>query len=164
MPYPVKEETSQQKRDKEASTLRDKVRPASNKNKAVKRKCVKPEHEPLEDEDWNPPDKKLKTEINLNNEPGDRKKTVTKVKIEKKTTNCSTKTDERCVSWNVEQVIGGSLDVAVWAAKNVVKLLDEGCTIPFIARYRKEMTGLMEVQKLRDTFTMLEELRYGVVL
>lgn len=166
MSYPVKEASSQKKRDMKASPFRDKVTPASNKNKAVKRKCVKTELEPLEDEDWNPPDKKMKTEINLNNEPVGRKKTVTKVKIEKekKTTNCSSKTDERCVSWNVEHVISGSLDVSVWAAKNVVKLLDEGCTIPFIARYRKEVTGLMEVQKLRDTCSMLEELRYVVHL
>jgi uncharacterized protein len=33
---------------------------------------------------------------------------------------------------------------------NVVKLIDEGCTIPFIARYRKEMTGGMDDQVLRE--------------
>lgn len=40
------------------------------------------------------------------------------------------------------------------AISNTVKLLDEGCTIPFIARYRKEMTGgLDEIQiaSIRDT-------------
>ena len=31
-----------------------------------------------------------------------------------------------------------------------VRLLDEGNTIPFIARYRKEMTGAMDDQKLRE--------------
>jgi len=34
-------------------------------------------------------------------------------------------------------------------AENVVKLLDEGNTIPFIARYRKEMTGAIDDQLLR---------------
>ena len=34
-------------------------------------------------------------------------------------------------------------------AKNVVDLLDEGNTIPFIARYRKEMTGAIDDQVLR---------------
>ncbi len=35
-------------------------------------------------------------------------------------------------------------------AKNVVELLDEGNTIPFIARYRKEMTGAIDDQVLRN--------------
>ena len=35
-------------------------------------------------------------------------------------------------------------------AKNVVALLDEGNTIPFIARYRKEMTGAIDDQVLRN--------------
>ncbi len=35
-------------------------------------------------------------------------------------------------------------------AENVVKLLDEGNTIPFIARYRKEMTGAIDDQVLRQ--------------
>ncbi|MGN0814240.1 MAG: Tex family protein [Candidatus Coproplasma sp.] len=35
-------------------------------------------------------------------------------------------------------------------AENVVKLLDEGNTIPFIARYRKEMTGAINDQVLRE--------------
>lgn len=35
-------------------------------------------------------------------------------------------------------------------AENVVKLLDEGNTIPFIARYRKEMTGAIDDQLLRE--------------
>ena len=34
--------------------------------------------------------------------------------------------------------------------KNVVDLIDEGYTIPFIARYRKEMHGTMDDTTLRD--------------
>ena len=34
-------------------------------------------------------------------------------------------------------------------ANNIVNLLDEGNTIPFIARYRKEMTGAIDDQVLR---------------
>ena len=33
--------------------------------------------------------------------------------------------------------------------QNILKLLDEGNTIPFIARYRKEMTGAIDDQVLR---------------
>ncbi len=43
--------------------------------------------------------------------------------------------------------------------ENVVKLLDEGNTIPFIARYRKELTGAMDDQLLRKFADKLELLR-----
>lgn len=36
-------------------------------------------------------------------------------------------------------------------AKNIISLIDEGNTIPFIARYRKEMTGSCDDQVLRET-------------
>lgn len=42
---------------------------------------------------------------------------------------------------------------------NIVNLLDEGNTIPFIARYRKEMTGHIDDQVLRDLSTRLQYLR-----
>ncbi len=43
--------------------------------------------------------------------------------------------------------------------KNIVDLLDEGNTIPFIARYRKELTGHIDDQVLRDFADRLEYLR-----
>lgn len=43
--------------------------------------------------------------------------------------------------------------------ENVVKLLDDGCTIPFIARYRKEMTGSLDDQILRELSERLTYLR-----
>jgi uncharacterized protein len=42
---------------------------------------------------------------------------------------------------------------------NIVSLIDEGNTIPFIARYRKEMTGACDDQVLRDIFDRLTYLR-----
>ena len=42
---------------------------------------------------------------------------------------------------------------------NVVELLDEGNTIPFIARYRKEMHGAMDDTVLRDLYDRLNYLR-----
>jgi uncharacterized protein len=44
-------------------------------------------------------------------------------------------------------------------AKNVVALLDEGNTIPFIARYRKEMTGAIDDQVLREFSDRYEYLK-----
>ena len=43
--------------------------------------------------------------------------------------------------------------------ENVVKLIDEGNTIPFIARYRKELHGGMDDTKLRTLFERLSALR-----
>ena len=44
-------------------------------------------------------------------------------------------------------------------AQNIITLIDEGNTIPFIARYRKEMTGACDDQVLRDIFDRLTYLR-----
>ncbi|MGN1139268.1 MAG: Tex-like N-terminal domain-containing protein, partial [Ruminococcus sp.] len=44
-------------------------------------------------------------------------------------------------------------------AENVIKLLDEGNTIPFIARYRKEMHGSMDDQLIRQFAERLEYMR-----
>ncbi len=43
--------------------------------------------------------------------------------------------------------------------ENTVALIDEGNTIPFIARYRKEMTGAMDDQLLRELYDRLNYLR-----
>ena len=40
-----------------------------------------------------------------------------------------------------------------------MELLDEGCTIPFISRYRKEKTGNMDEVKVEEVSSMLEKLR-----
>ena len=44
-------------------------------------------------------------------------------------------------------------------ANNLITLLDEGCTVPFIARYRKEMHGSCDDQVIRDFADRLEYLR-----
>ena len=48
---------------------------------------------------------------------------------------------------DIKDIIAKQLQLAVKAVENTIALLDEGCTIPFISRYRKEKTGgLDEVQ------------------
>ena len=42
---------------------------------------------------------------------------------------------------------------------NTLKLIDEGNTIPFIARYRKEATGELTDEVLRNLYERLEFLR-----
>jgi len=46
-----------------------------------------------------------------------------------------------------------------WQVQNTINLIDEGCTIPFIARYRKELTGELNDQVLRELHERLVYLR-----
>ena len=41
--------------------------------------------------------------------------------------------------------------------ENTVKLFDEGATVPFIARYRKEVTGNLDEEQIRD---VIEKVTY----
>lgn len=50
-------------------------------------------------------------------------------------------------------------NLKTWQLENVIKLLDEGNTIPFIARYRKEAHGSLDDQTLREISERLEYLR-----
>ena len=51
------------------------------------------------------------------------------------------------------------LKVEKWQVEAAVKLIDEGNTIPFIARYRKEVTGSLNDEQLRDLYERLNYLR-----
>lgn len=50
-------------------------------------------------------------------------------------------------------------NIQPWQAENTVALLEEGNTVPFIARYRKEKTGSLDDQLLRDFSVRLEILK-----
>lgn len=51
------------------------------------------------------------------------------------------------------------LSLKLWQVENTVKLIDDGNTIPFIARYRKEATGSLDDQVLRSLSDRLTYLR-----
>ena len=51
------------------------------------------------------------------------------------------------------------LNVEKWQVEAAVKLIDEGCTIPFISRYRKEATGSLNDEQLRELHERLVYLR-----
>ena len=57
------------------------------------------------------------------------------------------------------QILAAELDQPLQYVKNVVELLDEGNTIPFIARYRKELHGAMDDTTLRTLADRLQYLR-----
>lgn len=61
----------------------------------------------------------------------------------------------------IDRYISQELNINPKNTKNALKLLSEGATIPFVARYRKEYTGSLDETQLRniwDRFTYLQEL------
>ena len=59
----------------------------------------------------------------------------------------------------ISQILARELNQSEAYVDNVIKLLDEGNTIPFIARYRKELHGSMDDTTLRALFDRLQYLR-----
>lgn len=60
---------------------------------------------------------------------------------------------------NFVEEISSQFNLKPYQVENVIKLIDEGNTIPFIARYRKEAHGSLDDQILRDISERLEYLR-----
>ena len=58
---------------------------------------------------------------------------------------------------NIEKTIASELGIQTWQVEAVIRLIDEGNTIPFIARYRKEAHGTLNDEQLRS---LDERLRY----
>ena len=60
---------------------------------------------------------------------------------------------------DINKKIAEELNIKVWQVEAVVQLIDEGCTIPFIARYRKEQHGTLDDEQLRKLDERLTYLR-----
>lgn len=60
---------------------------------------------------------------------------------------------------DIIQKITQELGIKSWQTEAVTKLIDEGNTIPFIARYRKEATGALDDEVLRSFDERLKYLR-----
>lgn len=56
------------------------------------------------------------------------------------------------------KIISSSLQLSEKQIQNAIKLLDDGATIPFISRYRKELTGGMDEVQLADTKEQYDKL------
>lgn len=60
---------------------------------------------------------------------------------------------------NINETLSKEFNVRLDRVENIVKMIDEGDTIPFIARYRKELTGSLDDQILREMNDRLNYLR-----
>jgi len=59
------------------------------------------------------------------------------------------------------KIIAGELKLAASGVQNTLQLLDEGATVPFISRYRKEMTGSLdevEIAAIKERYEKLQEI------
>src|SRR5665647_784984 len=59
------------------------------------------------------------------------------------------------------QKISAELAIQSWQVENVISLIDGGATVPFLARYRKEMTGSLDevvIASIHDRVIQLREL------
>ena len=69
----------------------------------------------------------------------------------------------------ITKKIAEQLNLPVQVVGNTPELLGEGCTIPFIARYRKERTGALDevqiaaISNLNDKLTELEKRKESIV-
>ncbi len=62
---------------------------------------------------------------------------------------------------NISQTIADELNVRIQQVTASIALLDEGATVPFISRYRKEVTGGLDdtqLRRLEDRLNYLREL------
>ena len=60
---------------------------------------------------------------------------------------------------SIQEILAQELGQKLEYVENVITLMDEGNTIPFIARYRKELHGAMDDTTLRNLETRLNYLR-----
>ncbi len=60
---------------------------------------------------------------------------------------------------NITNIIANELNIKDYQVQKTISLIDEGNTIPFIARYRKEATGNLSDETLRELFERLTYLR-----
>ena len=60
---------------------------------------------------------------------------------------------------DINKTLAEELGVQLWQTQAAVELIDEGNTIPFIARYRKEKTGSLNDEELRKLYERLQYLR-----
>ncbi|XP_043991507.1 S1 RNA-binding domain-containing protein 1 [Gambusia affinis] len=66
--------------------------------------------------------------------------------------------NELNMNWNLNELISTLTCVERWVCGNIIKLLREENTVPFMVRYRKEMINHMDADAVRDVQMVYEEL------
>uniref|UniRef100_A0A8D0H2P2 S1 RNA-binding domain-containing protein 1 n=1 Tax=Sphenodon punctatus TaxID=8508 RepID=A0A8D0H2P2_SPHPU len=66
--------------------------------------------------------------------------------------------EENKMNWDIVQVLSDRTNIEEWVCANIIRLFKDDNTIPFIARYRKELINNLEADALREVQQTLEEL------
>ncbi|XP_006272234.1 S1 RNA-binding domain-containing protein 1 [Alligator mississippiensis] len=67
--------------------------------------------------------------------------------------------EELEMNWDIVQALAERTNIEPWVCANIIRLFNDENTIPFIARYRKELINNLEADALREVQQTLEELR-----
>uniref|UniRef100_A0A5F8G4Z4 S1 RNA binding domain 1 n=1 Tax=Monodelphis domestica TaxID=13616 RepID=A0A5F8G4Z4_MONDO len=104
-----------------------------------------------EDEDnltfGEPPLKKIKSTMFPQGQPVKTARNVGKIQ------------EELEMNWDMVQVLSERTSIEPWVCANIICLFNDDNTIPFIARYRKELINNLDADALREVQQALEELR-----
>ena len=65
---------------------------------------------------------------------------------------------------NLFEAVSRELNLKLTQVENTVKLLDEGATVPFISRYRKEVTGNLDENQIGDILNLGDRAHGAVAL
>ena len=80
-------------------------------------------------------------------------------KVLKKVSKTVDEDIEILFEWDPASVISERQQVTEWQTRQVISLLDQECTLPFIARYRREKTGNLDIEKLREVHNAYQQLK-----
>ncbi|XP_069464547.1 S1 RNA-binding domain-containing protein 1 [Ambystoma mexicanum] len=92
-----------------------------------------------------PPQKKLKTSLHPDGLPL------------RRIINSNKMLGEAQMNWDLAQILSERTNVEMWVCANIINLFQDENTIPFIARYRKELINNMDADALREMHQALEE-------
>ncbi|KAA0717848.1 S1 RNA-binding domain-containing protein 1 [Triplophysa tibetana] len=71
----------------------------------------------------------------------------------------SSRLEDLQMNWDLIQILAEKTGAEQWVCGNIVQLLQEENTVPFMVRYRKELINHMDADAVRDVQLVLEELR-----
>ncbi|GIY95381.1 s1 RNA-binding domain-containing protein 1 [Caerostris extrusa] len=134
-------------------------KPATSTARSIKKKSTLNSVVDIENDVQKDPIETLNTINGDEDEIPGSKQTKTDAELEKLVSQAVNKAKQFVQSWYDEEVVADSCQVQVQHAKNVISLLNQDCTIPFIVRYRRQMTGGMQAEKIRELQESYEEVK-----
>ncbi|XP_076062229.1 S1 RNA-binding domain-containing protein 1 isoform X3 [Oratosquilla oratoria] len=122
------------------------VAPATSTTRGVKRKALEPDAKAT---------REIKSQKTGRGEVGGAGTLKHRKKVKIPDDDC-----EIVFEWNPSKVIAERQNIEEWVAHNVITMFEQENTLPFIARYRREKTNNMDVEKLREIQNSYSQLKH----